>query len=223
MRRPSPQTRALNGDSTGISSSGRFCAGAAVSCVVGGMRTSGGTYRRLPASSGPVVQAVRRADRADTPTKSRNISDKRVRVGGMTALRKRPQGRPSLGERRLISAPILIEVAERIERLSQLSRTSMSTIISDLVVRHSSEIDPSAPWESPEPHIGHEGRRAIPSRIPVDVADLIDRQSRASGRAMGRIVADLVERHSSEIDPDPLEVGAAQPRLVFEEATRRTA
>ncbi|MCZ4326783.1 hypothetical protein [Brachybacterium paraconglomeratum] len=140
----------------------------------------------------------------------------------MTALRKRPQGRPSLGERRLISSPILIEVAERIERLSQLSATSMSTIISDLVVRHSSEIDPGAPWESPEPHIGHEERRAIPTRIPVDVADLIDRQSRASGRAMGRIVADLVERHSSEIDPDPLEVGAAQPRLVFEEGTGRT-
>lgn len=89
---------------------------------------------------------------------------KAVTVIPMTAPRKRPQGRPSLGE-----------------------------------------------------------RRQIATRIPVEVADKIDRLSQLTGTSMGQIVSDLVVRHASEIDPDALEAGADQPRITFEEVGKKTA
>lgn len=98
--------------------------------------------------------------RANEPT----IYAKPLMVMDMTAPRKRPQGRPSLGE-----------------------------------------------------------RRQIATRIPVEVADRIDRLSQLTGKSMGQIVSDLVTRHASEIDPDALEAGADQPRITFEEVGKKTA
>lgn len=67
-------------------------------------------------------------------------------------------------------------------------------------------------------------RRQIATRIPVEVADKIDRLSQLTGKPMGGIVADLVVKYSHEIDPDALEKGAAQPRMTFkEDEMRRTA
>lgn len=65
-------------------------------------------------------------------------------------------------------------------------------------------------------------RRQIATRIPEEVADRIDRLSQLTGKAMGQIVAEIVVRHADEIDPDSLEAGADQPRMVLEE-TRKTA
>lgn len=93
-----------------------------------------------------------------------HIYAKSRRVEVMTAPRKRPQGRPSLGD-----------------------------------------------------------RRQIATRIPVEVADRIDRLSQLTGQSMGSIVSDLVVRHASEIDPDAYEAGANQPRMTFEEGSKRTA
>lgn len=66
-------------------------------------------------------------------------------------------------------------------------------------------------------------RRPIATRIPVEVADRIDRLSQLTGQSMGGIVSDLVVRHSAEIDPDALEAGAAQPRMTFEGDSQKTA
>jgi predicted DNA-binding protein len=66
-------------------------------------------------------------------------------------------------------------------------------------------------------------RRQISTRIPVEVADRIDRLSLLTGTPMGQIVAELVVKHSDEIDPDALEAGADQPRMTFEEGTRQIA
>ena len=95
------------------------------------------------------------------PTRRLNpavISAKPRIMASMTAPRKRPQGRPSLGD-----------------------------------------------------------RRQIATRIPVEVADKIDRLSQLTGQPMGQIVSDLVVKHSAEIDPDAYEAGAAQPRMTFDE------
>ncbi|GAB4097779.1 hypothetical protein GCM10028787_32540 [Brachybacterium horti] len=81
----------------------------------------------------------------------------------------------------------------------------------------------TSPRKRPQgrPSLGE--RRQIATRIPVEVADKIDRLSQLTGRPMGQIVSDLVVKYSSEIDPDAYELGADQPRMTFEEHTKKSA
>ncbi|MFQ6486129.1 hypothetical protein [Brachybacterium epidermidis] len=43
-----------------------------------------------------------------------------------------------------------------------------------------------------------------------------------TGKTMGEIVLEVLERHSDEIDPAAYEAGSDQPRISFEE-TKQTA
>lgn len=124
-------------------------------------------------------------------------------------------GRPSLGPRRPIYSSMPEEIADRISRYSQLTRKPVTQIVADLVVRHADEINHDLLLRLSRSHSSAPTRHVY-SRIPEKVADKIDALSQATGKPMGEIVADLVVAHADEIDPDPLEAGAIQPRLTFD-------
>lgn len=107
-----------------------------------------------------------------------------------------------------------------IDHYSQATRTVRYNRFS---AKAASVIPMTAPRKRPQgrPSLGE--RRQIATRIPVEVADKIDRLSQLTGKPMGQIVSDLVVRHASEIDPDALEAGADQPRITFEEVGKKTA
>ena len=65
-------------------------------------------------------------------------------------------------------------------------------------------------------------RRTIGVPVPVALGDKIERMKELTGKTMGEIVLEVLERHSDEIDPAAYEAGSSQPRIAFEE-TKQTA
>ncbi|MGO2996201.1 MAG: hypothetical protein ACTIII_15330, partial [Brachybacterium alimentarium] len=65
-------------------------------------------------------------------------------------------------------------------------------------------------------------RRTIGVPVPVALGDRIERMKELTGKTMGEIVLEVLERHVDEIDPTAHEAGSAQPRIDLGE-TKRTA
>lgn len=63
-------------------------------------------------------------------------------------------------------------------------------------------------------------RRTIGVPAPVPLADRIARIKELTGKTMGEIVLEVLERHVDELDPAAYEHGAAQPRMDLDESKR---
>ena len=56
-------------------------------------------------------------------------------------------------------------------------------------------------------------RRTIGVPVPVALGDNIERIKELTGKTMGEVVLEVLERHLDELDPTMLEHGADQPRI----------
>ena len=80
-----------------------------------------------------------------------------------------------------------------------------------------------APMENKHAKVGRPSkgpRRTIGVPVPMPLADRIARIKELTGKTMGEIVIEVLERHVDELDPAAYEHGAAQPRMDLDESKR---
>lgn len=81
----------------------------------------------------------------------------------------------------------------------------------------------SCSWRTRHAKVGRPSkgpRRTIGVPVPMPLADRIARIKELTGKTMGEIVIEVLERHVDEPRPAIYEVGAAQPRMDLDESER---